>query len=299
MLCSTASRTRVAIRRAASRRLSTAATPAAEAEGSGRMMPMLAAASGVATIIYGVGYVVCNKFVNEREFRDSMRTDYAQVGKVIEEKLLPEYAPSSWAKQVRIEDDIDLGVREERPSLPLIRSSNPGGPPKIPAGEPGLVGKNYFGRFLGVSSTDAIAAAAAAAAADPAAAAAAQGGNAASAASSLFASAGQGSATSMIGNAEAIMAGPLEPIAPDEDEGEEPFSVGSDPVALAAETLRESGGPDGVRWTAAASAEALVSAWSASKPPQNSIRLLVPEPAARAEVRAGARHLRRASGRRG
>ena len=37
---------------------------------------------------------------------------------------------------------------------------------------------------------------------------------------------------------------------------------------------------------AAASAEALVSAWSASKPPQNSIRLLVPEPAARRYERA-------------
>jgi len=303
--CMVAARAQRSVARPALRRsrrsLSTAAAAPAEAEEKpGKLVPTLVAASGMATVASGIAYYVCNRFVQEKAFRDSLRAEHETVAKYVEEKLLPDYAPTSWAQQVRIEDDLALGEQDEQIAGLLVGAVNPGISPARPLDPPGIIGKNYFGRFLGVSAVEAASAAAAAAAANPDAAGAVHSSNASAAAAAasslLHGGAGRGSATNMISNTEAIQAGPLEPIAPDDEGGDEPLSLTTMSRAEGVQReLEEHGGPDGARWCAA-TVEALVSAWGAAAPPQNAARLRVPVAAAQKYERALAEYLRVESG---
>ena len=98
--------------RAAARRLSTrtgaaaaaAVETAAAEEGPSRFM-QITGATGVGTMVASIAaWQLTSRFSFEPEFREYMRRDQPQLASLVEETLLPEYAPAAWALHMRVED---------------------------------------------------------------------------------------------------------------------------------------------------------------------------------------------------
>ena len=260
--------------------------PAASAEAApSRLMPALGGVASLGAVASGIAFLVTKRFVEQQEFREQLRMQYESIARIVEDTLLPEYAPATWTQQVRIEDDLKLGVQETR-APQLVSALNSGAAPRVPSTPPGIIGQNYFGRFLNPpkdAKNGAATATDGALPSGPSVSPAQQQTRAhaaAAAATSLLGS--RGSATNMLANAESVQAAPLEPIAPDEEDDDAPpaLSQAHRSIELARRLLDSHGGPDGARWGEADEA-ALISAWTGKGPPAMPGRLLVPEPAAR------------------
>ena len=240
---------------------------------------------------------VTNKFVQEPEFRAWLRGDYAYAAKVVEETLLPEYAPEKWSQQVRIEDDhafgdnpnAAVGIPTPTP-VPSVR--NPGASPHIPQAW-SEVGQGFFKKFKDGPNADPTTAALDKALEGSSVSSSSSSTPSTSTASSPVAPVASAVA-SAVNSPSALVTGKgaasapdlqLAPIAPDDEELPSAASLISpgatptmgDEVAFG---LEEHGGPDGARW-GMEDETAIITAWSSSKPPYAANRLLVPEASAR------------------
>ena len=128
------------------RGLSTAAVAAEEEAPRGKLVPTLAAASSISAAAGAVVYMGSKRFVDSAEFRTDVRRDHAQVAQWVEDVVLREYAPTSWAKQIRIEDDLAQGSQLEELSAARLSGLNIGTAPFAPA-TMSQAGQQFFMRF--------------------------------------------------------------------------------------------------------------------------------------------------------
>ena len=123
-------------------------------------MPTAAAASVVGAASVGSTYYMASRFVEDAGFRKWMRGDYSRVADWLEETVLVEYAPPSWKRQVRIQEDYELSEDDHgaaalhRPLPPPtavgVGSFNIGVAPFAPPSmsEPG---QRFYGRLAGLT----------------------------------------------------------------------------------------------------------------------------------------------------
>ena len=124
------------------RALSTAATTAEPAE-RGWFKPTMAAMSTAGAAAAGATYALAAKTVDDDEFRTWLRRDYTSVARWIEDDVLVNYAPTSWALQIRIQDDCpgEAALARVLPDWP-----NPGAFP-TPSSEMTEIGRQCFWRL--------------------------------------------------------------------------------------------------------------------------------------------------------
>ena len=218
------------------------------------------------------------KFVDEAEFRAWLRKEQPQVAEWLETTVLPDYAPSAWAQQIRIEDDLADGDDDFEGSPPLALPATLNVGVIHPAEAPRRGVMKFYKTFkdgpakLVPQTTPTEAPADAATNATPSAAAM---------------------------NAHAAkMQEDAGPVAEDDEDADADFVTieyrhergeltpadadccAIDAAEEAAALLEQHGGPDGVRWLDPSNEAALLSAWSSAPPPIAPLRLLVPDKAA-------------------
>ena len=270
--------------RLTSRRLSSAAVAAApgaapaKKEPRGKLIPAMGAMSAAAATAAGATYLLSRTFVEDAGFREKLRREKGYISRWIEDDVLVNYAPSAWAQEVRIQDDVLSAPPVEEAGVPfevLNVGSLHAAPPMT------IFGQLAYGRFAGLDMADVYTQCGAVPAdASEAAPMPTFGGGAVNPSPPLAA----GAPTLMVGSGGDPALGP---IAADDSEPGEPAGslasalppggwVAGDP-ALSAKYY--SGGPDGARYGAGAERDLQRwhAAWTMSPPPATLDRQLVPD----------------------
>ena len=250
------------------------ASAGAETEASSRLVPISAGVASLAAAATAAVYMGSKRFVEEAEFRTSVRKDYGQVAQLIEGTVLADYAPSSWAQHVRIEDDLAEGDAAELISPCPPATFSVGITLPATATDSNM---QFFKKFADATTGSTSAPVMATPMGKP---------NALPSALSLPQ---PGAAPPTAQLPETV----LEPMAEDEEETADSAHVDGfarldddcdycavDAAYAAHKLLDEHGGADGARW-GDASETALLTTWLTAAPPETSLRLLVPAKAAR------------------